>query len=124
MNDLKLTCPYCGEPAQLLTGKQIYPHRRDLHDKPIYCCSACDAYVGCHPGTNCPLGRLANPGLRRLKMEAHAAFDPFWKRGRMTRKDAYGWLATKLGISARECHIGMFDEEQCRRVVRECKASQ
>lgn len=41
-------CPYCGNPAQFVTGEVIYPHRKDLHDKKFYACPPCDAYVGCH----------------------------------------------------------------------------
>jgi len=64
-----------------------------------------------------PLGRLANPELRRLKQAAHHAFDPLWKTGDMDRRDAYAWLAEKMGISVENCHIGMMDEGQCKSVV-------
>lgn len=125
--DFRVKCPYCGAKAALVTGMVIYPHRQDLADKKFYQCAPCGAYVGCHPpavngrgglgiGTT-PLGRLANAELRKLKTEAHAAFDPMWKGGGMHRREAYGWLAKQLGIAANDAHIGMFDEVQCRRVV-------
>jgi hypothetical protein len=53
-------------------------------------------------------------------MAAHAAFDPHWKGKRMSRSDAYGRLAVAMGIPARDCHIGMFDVNQCERVVEIC----
>ena len=105
-----------------VNGKVIYPHRQDLYDKLFYQCPPCDAYVGCHPGTDRPLGRLANAELRHAKSAAHAAFDPLWSHGARNRKSAYVWLAQQLGIAVDQCHIGYFDLEQCRRVVALCKA--
>jgi hypothetical protein len=76
--------------------------------------------VGCHKGTTLPLGRLANAELRKAKMDAHAAFDPMWRNGAMSRGRAYGWLAKQLGIDKKRCHIGYFSLEECRRVMEVC----
>ncbi len=116
-------CSYCDNKAILVTGKVIYPHRPDLATKKFWNCIPCKAYVGCHPVSNhhktddVPLGRLANAELRKLKSQAHAAFDPKWRSGMMTRKEAYGILADRLGIKRKDCHIGMFEEETCLKVV-------
>lgn len=122
-----ITCDYCRQPAPLVTGRELYPHRPDLWEKNFYRCAPCDAHVGCHPPEDSPrggmgdgtvpLGRLANAELRRLKSAAHASFDPLWQGSRMRRRDAYLWLAQELGIEPHECHIGMFDEDQCRRAI-------
>lgn len=117
---LVVICGYCNDPAQLVTGREVYPHIRDLRDTPFYRCVPCKARVGCHPGTLTPLGRLANEELRKAKMAAHAAFDPIWKSKRMKRKQAYAWLADELGIANEDCHIGMFEIETCNRVVEIC----
>ena len=117
-----VTCPYCGSAAELVTGARIYPSRRDLHQKPFFACFPCGAWVGCHPGTNKPLGRLANATLRQAKNWAHEAFDPLWRNENATRGDMYVWLAGQLGIPRKECHIGMFDVEMCKRVVEVCRA--
>lgn len=114
-------CPYCNKRASLVTGDLIYPHRKDLYSKMFYLCKPCDAYVGCHPGTIKPLGRLANAELRNAKSAAHAAFDPLWKSGGMKRQKAYDWLASRLGISNKNCHIGELDLYMCQRVVFICK---
>lgn len=117
-------CPYCNTFSVPVTGKEIYPHRPDLAYKQFYACPKdCDAYVGCHPESNRPLGRLANKGLRQAKSAAHRAFDPFWKgaTSTMTRKEAYTWIAEELGIDVKECHIGLFDEAKCNAVMRICK---
>lgn len=115
-------CPYCGNTARLVGGNAIYPHRPDLAAKKFYQCKPCDAHVGCHPGTEKALGRLANAELRKAKMAAHAAFDPLWKNGERKRRSAYAWLAKELGIEEKQCHIGMFDVEMCRRVVEVCRS--
>lgn len=114
---LAIKCDYCREYAAFVTGKEVYPHRRDLWDRAFYKCAPCDAWVGCHKGTNRPLGRLANAELRLAKMDAHAHFDPFWKGRGWKRGRAYAWLAQELGIDRSACHIGMFDVLRCRRVV-------
>lgn len=115
-----MRCPYCEQPAKLVTGDSIYPQRPDLHYKLFWLCRPCDAYVGCHDGGQRPLGRLANGELRRAKMAAHAAFDPLWKSGERKRKQAYHWLALTLGLTRAQCHIGELDLEQCRNVVKFC----
>lgn len=116
-----MLCDYCGKEAKFAKGSEVYPHRPDLADKNFFRCAPCDAYVGCHPGTRRPLGRLANAELRRAKMAAHAAFDPKWKGKTMTRSQAYAWLAHQLSIPPNSCHIGMFDVDMCERVVLACK---
>ena len=115
-------CPYCDHESEKVTGKAIYRHRPDLYSKTFYFCSTCDAYVGCNSGTNKPLGRLADAELRKAKNEAHRAFDPLWRDNEnLTRSKAYRWLSEKLGIDKRDCHIGMFDVDTCRRVVAACQ---
>ena len=111
-------CPYCNRKPELVSGERIYPKRRDLHELKFYLCTTCGAYVGCHPGSNRPLGRLADAELRRWKQNAHKVLDPLWTRGRMRRSQAYSYLADRMGISKRDCHIGMFDVEQCQQAVR------
>ncbi len=63
------------------------------------------------------MGTLANAELADYRKRAHAAFDPIWKEKRMSRHEAYRWLAKKLGIRMTECHIAMFEIEDCRRAI-------
>ncbi|MCJ8601083.1 DUF3268 family zinc-finger domain-containing protein [Klebsiella pneumoniae] len=114
---MSIICDYCGEPAQLVDGSRIYPHRPDLYDRKFWFCRQCSAWVGCHKNGATPLGRLADAHLRAAKQRAHKSFDPLWKSGGMSRHRAYQWLADHLGISMEACHIGMFNEEQCEQVV-------
>jgi hypothetical protein len=121
-------CDYCGAATERVGGDVIYPHRPDLAAKVIYRCVPCGAWVGCHHGTDVPLGRLADSELRLAKQAAHAAFDPLWEAKRRrediskskARNAGYEWLAEQLGIKRRDCHLGMMDVAQCRRVVEIC----
>ena len=113
-------CPYCECFAEIQLGKKVYPHRPDLAGKRFWMCEPCGAYVGCHPNSARPLGRLANAELRAAKMRAHSIFDPLWRNGSRNRTEAYQWLAGKLGIKVKHCHIGMFDIETCRKVIDVC----
>jgi len=121
---VNVICQYCNQPAKLVTGQKIYPHRPDLHHKHFWECEPCKAFVGCHARGNgygdgtTPLGILANPQLRQLKSAVHAKFDPAWKSGEFTRSEAYGWLAEQLGIPKHECHIGLFTKEMCHKALR------
>ena len=116
-----MICHYCNKNAEKVTGREVYSHRPDLASKIIYRCKPCGASVGCHPGTDRPLGILANAALRKKKMAAHAAFDPLWRSKRMSRHQAYAWLAGELGVKRDDCHIGMFSEAMCERVVKVVK---
>jgi hypothetical protein len=118
-----MNCPYCEKPVELVSGKQMYPHMQDLKEKLFYRCEPCDAHVGCYPNTDKPLGRLANKELRKWKISAHAAFDPLWKFGRLSRTEAYARLAKSLGIRKSEAHIGMFDVPTCQKVVEICRTA-
>lgn len=115
-------CPYCGKTSVLVGGLIIYPHRQDLAGKRFFNCAPCQAYVGCHQDTGEPFGRLADAELRKAKMAAHAAFDPLWRSKRMSRNTAYQRLSVAMGISQEETHIGMFDLERCKQVVKLVKA--
>lgn len=110
-------CDYCGTPADFVDSSVVY-HGHSFGM--IYLCPRCGAYVGVHKGSDKPLGRLANSELRNWKKAAHAAFDPLWKYGpyRGRRNEAYRWLSEKMGIPIEFTHIGMFDVDQCRKVVR------
>ncbi len=127
-----IKCPYCKQRAELVGGEVIYPHREDLFARKFWQCAPCDAYVGTHKDSkhHAPLGRLANAELRNWKQRAHAVFDHLWQ-GKMrrdkcsknqARKAGYKWLSEQIGIPFKNCHIGYFNENQCRQVVEICGA--
>jgi hypothetical protein len=122
----ELVCSYCGSVAIYFSHSRKFYWGKDYG--PVWACIPCDARVGCHPGTNKPLGRLANESLRVAKQQAHASFDPLWKRKMavtschqaVARKGAYRWLAAQLGIEENNCHMGYMNEAMCAKVVETC----
>lgn len=127
-------CPYCGGNSILHMSSGIIYGGRDFG--PVYACEnypLCDSYVGCHPRTTDPLGRLADNELRHWKKQAHKYFDPIWQTKKIKklypayipdttwRKKSYIWLSKQLGLKLEYTHIGMFDVETCKRVVELCK---
>lgn len=139
---LRKIAPSCGDccdggDVDLAPATAIYPHRSDLWrredgaERWFWLCRKCSGYVGVHRGTLKPLGSPAGEETRRARAAAHAVFDPMWqKRMRLSdlskaqaRGRGYKWLAEQLGVSRKECHIGMMDAATARRVVEVCKAA-
>ena len=109
-------CPRCHCPTMLVDSAVIYGRSYG----PIYLCIICGAYVGCHPGSTRPLGTPADRATRTARHMAHQVFDPLWKSKRMTRRAAYAWLSRQMGLPPEKTHIGMFNQEQCCRVIQLC----
>lgn len=61
----------------------------------------------------------ADQETRDLRHACHDAFDPLWKRRERFkhRAQAYVWLQSVMGLPASEAHVGMFDAEQCRKLL-------
>jgi hypothetical protein len=112
-------CPYCGNPAKLVPGSDIYCHRKDLYDKWFWECLPCEAHVGVHLGSKGfqPYGGLAKADLRKARKAAHVTFDAIWKDGRISRSAAYLLLCQLFDLPLDKCHIGMFNMEQCSKVI-------
>lgn len=114
------TCRYCAGDVKLVNNAQFY--RGSEFGWPLaYWCSGCGARVGCHPGTDIPLGTLADDRTMKARRDAHAAFDPLWQgKTSWHRQEAYRALARVMGV--RSAHISHFDEKECVRVVELCRA--
>lgn len=66
-------CRYCGSVIRLAPARKIYGASTDrlgLAGENIYLCQNCNARVGCHKGTNRPLG--VGQGLK-LRCLIHVA---------------------------------------------------
>ncbi len=120
---MTVLCPHCSKEARLVDERQVYGQSRGYG--PVWYCDCLPGgvYVGCHKGTQTPLGTMANARLRYWRMRAHRAFDPLHsrKKGAMTRDEAYQWLSSRTGIPKDKCHIAMLDEEGCQMVERLCR---
>ncbi len=118
---LTVQCPYCKNDMVLVNASFVFPAGKGGY---MWVCSLypyCDTYVSAHRGTDVPVGTPANTKLRRLRILLHRVFDPIWETGKMTRDSAYNWLSSTMGISIKDCHIGMFNEEQCTRAIEQIK---
>ena len=120
-------CRYCGGVIHLVPAKQVLgksAKRLGLEGENLYQCQNCNARVGCHKGTNEPLGNVANETLRLKRMETHQIFDAFWKSNHMSRQNAYKWLSQQMRLPMSETHIAGFEMEQCQRVIELCGADE
>lgn len=124
MKKYDVTCPYCGAKAVLRPANTIYGKNRKSNGEHMYVCKnfpACDAYVTAHHASKKPMGSLANGDLRHKRKIAHIELNKFQHSSGMTKWAVYVWLATKMGLSSEETHIGKFSENQCEQAVRLCR---
>lgn len=97
---MPVKCLPCGGDfvdAELVSGLDIYPHRKDLKKLNFYRCPKCGGYVGCHPHTINPLGVIPTPEIRRARHKVHELIDPLWKDKRVSRKYIYKRLSEAVG---------------------------
>lgn len=112
-------CRYCNHKPELKTAMQVYG--RNIGDCNFYwVCPLCGAMVGCKKGTTKPMGELANARTRKLRIEAHRAFDPIWKSNLMMRDQAYCWLAKHLGLTFNTCHFSLMSDNNLIKTVQIC----
>ncbi len=64
---------------------------------------------------------LVSAETHLARQRAHAAFDPLWKSGKMTRSGAYRWLQCLVGVG-QSPHIGDMDVLTATRIVAACRA--
>jgi ssDNA-binding Zn-finger/Zn-ribbon topoisomerase 1 len=105
-------CPGCGAEMRLKVG--TFGFFWSCNEWP-----GCTFAVGCHPHTTKPLGTPANFATRKARKAAHDLFDQTWigPRARMSRKEAYAWLASRMGLPVEQTHIALFDAAQCQEVI-------
>lgn len=125
-------CPYCGARTEMVRSAVIYGAKAPDYG-PMWTCGnrpRCRAWVGCHPSTDVPLGRLADGNLRQLKQLVHEHLDPLWKvagdtsskRSRNQRRgEVYRWLAERMGMDRNLCHVGYFSPAECRTAATICR---
>lgn len=103
------TC-YCGSSMNL---------RESRYGKFWGCARwpACDGKVGCHPGTDTPLGFPAGPETRQARIDAHDALDALWQPlGKRWRGRAYRFVADGIEFDG-DLHMGESDLETCQKIV-------
>ena len=91
-------CPVCQQPAKITATKY----------GPLSQCCGMRSW---------DLKPLAAPNTLAARVRAHAAFDPLWKDGRMSRGEAYRRLAIAMNMTLEQCHISLMGEREADRVV-------
>jgi len=119
----QLWCCGCGKDstANLVSGKEIYPHRPDLATLPFWQCVKCKNFVGCHHKTKNPtkpLGCIPTPEIKKARQHIHAIIDPLWMPKDYNKRDLiYRIIADQLG--RREYHTAKIKTiEEARQVYR------
>ena len=132
-----LRCLYCGAKCLLCCGSLVYHGSKRFGCIWVCPTPGCDAYVGCHKRTHTPLGNPANYELRELRRKCHYEFDPLWEENAKTlqlcnkggqpasdrrklmaaRNQMYKRLADYMNLPIEMCHIAMFHDEQCYKVL-------
>lgn len=109
----KLRCPFHGPTMSACLTRFGIRNQCRVHG-----CT-----VACWPGsTSTP----ADNETRDLRRQCHALFDPLWKPGPrrifQSRGQAYAALKALMGTTNSRTHIGMFDANQCRKLLAEITA--
>lgn len=111
---MKIYCCGCLDDveATLVTGKEVYPHRKDLHSLPFWLCD-CGLYVGCHHKTKNrtqPLGCIPTPEIKNARGHIHKILDPLWQSGRYKRGKIYKIISNKIGRKYHTANIRSIEE--------------
>ncbi len=112
---LKGECPEC------IGGDLIL---RDSKYGLFYGCEhfpACRGKHGAHKETGEPFGKPADKETREWRIRAHSSFDKLWKSGKVKRKKAYSILSELMGMKEGKAHIGSFNIEQCKKLIKKLK---
>lgn len=109
--------------ARLTDGKEIYPHREDLHSLPFWKCDSCGGKVGCHHKTKnrtAPLGVIPSPRISKIRGLIHCNLDIIWRTGVSPRKKVYSLMSKHLGYEFHSAKIKSDDEaDKCLRLAEE-----
>ena len=85
---MEIYCCKCKKVRKciLVTGKEIYPARPELHSLYFWKCQECGQYVGCHKNTQEPLGVIPTQEMKKARQIIHSFMDSMWKTGKIFRK--------------------------------------
>ena len=123
MTRLNVKCPYCNARAVRRPARDIIGSAARDYDAYLWVCSrypACNSYVSAHKKSGLPMGVLADPSLRRKRIQAHRAFNQLWQQGPFTKQQAYRWLQGALGLDEEQAHIAQFSHCMCDKVISLC----
>ena len=115
-----IKCDNCGSPRIALQKRSFIGMRTYGKWDLVWHCGDCFALVGCHEGTDIPMGLMADALTRDARHKAHKVFDELWRGRRRLfpdRASAYVWFARVMDLAPEAAHISMLDERQCEKRV-------
>ena len=119
----KVLCGECGAEMRLReTTKYL---NKEGNPTKFYGCSKypeCKGTHSAHQNSGKPMGTPANKETKGWRIKAHDKFDKFWKKYGYDRKESYNLLNTIMGTTHKDGHIGMFDIDQCKLLIKKLKA--
>ena len=103
-------------PKRQCPKHRVKMERKKTRFGPRFSCPVPGCTIACWGN-----GNPADDETRQARIDAHAAFDPLWQGGGMSKGHAYRDLSEYMGLPQRKTHIGCFDIEQCRLVLAFCE---
>lgn len=99
---MKIYCCPCEADVdcRLVTGKDVYPHRKDLASVTFWRHDKCGNFVGTHHKSMTPLkplGCIPTKDVKAYRQKIHSALDPLWKTGAFNRKEVYRKISKLIG---------------------------
>lgn len=106
-----IRCGDCNAPMELDSAID--------RGRAYWICSRMPECRGTHGAspTGRPLGIPGDRETRAARIEAHRVFDAAWRARGMTKREAYRWLESILGVDREQAHIARLSAAQCRRLV-------
>jgi len=106
----KVYCCHCGKDidARQTTGKEIYPHRKDLYHLKFVICDVCKNYKAMRNDE----AELFIPSkeVREYRLKIHAILDPLWKSRKIKRGKAYAYISHRFGKTYHNSQIRTTEE--------------
>lgn len=108
-------CCVCEREAEceLIYGKVIYPHRKDLYKVRFWRCSTCGGFVGCHHRSSTPtkpLGCIPTKEIKEIRIQIHSSLDHLWRNCGWSRSKLYSKISAFVGHEFHTAEIRSVDE--------------
>jgi len=119
----EVLCGECGAEMRLReTTKYL---NKEGNPTKFYGCSKypeCKGTHSAHQRSGDPMGIPANKETKAWRIKAHTEFDKLWQKYGYNRKESYELLKTIMNLDKGNGHIGMFDIDQCKLLIKKLKA--
>ena len=99
--------------CELIYGKVIYPHRKDLYKARFWRCPTCGGFVGCHRKSTTPtkpLGCIPTKEIKEIRIAIHASLDHLWRYCGWSKSKLYREISAFVGYEFHTAEIRSVDE--------------